>query len=323
MSNAWDLNNILKLAGLPVVAKPLTESLIDDDYNDDDSDPDVAIADSDKRQSAFEKKNKKSISSAEKEADGLKKKDDVKGKKPDAEKKVEAKKAEPAPAKKAEEKKPVAPAKKAEPAPAKKAEAKKPAGKKTEEKKDDVTFVHGKGFVKKEEKKDDVEAKKPDAEKAPTKEEPKKEAEKEVKKVDDKKEEADSKAAPSAKKKAQLAREWLIANKDNHTRGAFRKAMAVHGISDNYANTFYYAQKARDFIGPKKPVKELYYIQHPFMHSYLLAENREMNQMQWIDSESSLAPMFFETEDEAKKIAKYMAEWRGQSSQVQKIEFED
>lgn len=92
MNNAWNLNNIRKIAGLP-----LNESW---DREDDDEDPDVKIASGDKRQAAFEKRNKKEIKAADAEASTLKKKPAAAAK--PAEKKEEPAKAAP----KAEEKKP-------------------------------------------------------------------------------------------------------------------------------------------------------------------------------------------------------------------------
>lgn len=58
MSNKeWDINYVRKIAGLPLI-----ESYEGDD---DDEDPDVAIANSDKRQQSFERKNRKELKQAE------------------------------------------------------------------------------------------------------------------------------------------------------------------------------------------------------------------------------------------------------------------
>lgn len=282
--SAWDMNNIRKLAGLPVVEQPkqqLSESWDDgDDMGDED--PDVRIASEDKGQQKFETKNKKAIKTADKESKELSKK------KPAAEKPAE---------KKVE--------KKAEPA---KAEPKKVEAKKEEPKKDDKKshFVQGKGFVSKEEA---------DKHAADKKAEPAK--------TDDK-ESAEAKKrgrAHDPASKQGKAREWLAANA-NHTRGAFIAHMkANHEMSHHHANTMYYAEKKRN--ASKTEVKEVFFLQHPFMSSYLLAENRELNKMDWVDSDSKLEPMVFETEAEAQKIAKYMAEWKGQPSKLYKYVFDD
>lgn len=323
MSNSWDLDKILRLAGLPAQeTQPLNESYEDFDDEDTDEDPDVRIASSDKRQAQFEKKNKKSIKTAEKEADTLKKK-------------PAAKKAEAPAEKKAEEKKP------AEKAPAKKAEKKG----------DDTTFVHGKGFVKKEEadKKEapkseekkpapKAEEKKPEAAKpeAAKPEEKKPEPKAEEPKAEEKKEEAAAKKrgkAPNDNSKEGQARAWLKAHA-SMPRNERRKAFIKHFSSENSAkwdtpwskaraSAAYAKYSPRSAEEAKQEVKELWALVHPFMPSFMLAENREMNQMQWVDPLGDLEPMFFHTEAEAQKIAKYMAEWKGQQSVLDKFIFED
>lgn len=238
MSNAWNLKFIRRLAGLP---QQETAQLNEDfDQDDDDEDPDVKIANADKRQSTFEKRNKKELKSADKEASTLKKK----------------------------------PAAKAEP--------------------------------KKEEPKA-----------APAKAEP--EAKKEEPAAEDKK----RGRAPSDDSKSGQARSWL-SHEDNkgHTRGGFIKhATANLGMSAHHANTFYYAHKKKTASGD--PVKEAYVLFHPHLPGFMLAENREMNQMQWIDPSSPLEPFIFETEAEAQHIAKYMAEWKSQMAVVTKVSFND
>lgn len=107
MSNAWDIANVRKLAGLPQpTAEQLTES-----WDDDDEDPDVRIAMSDKRQREFEGKNKKHLddnaemlrkrTAEQRAAAAAKKAEEKKAAKPAEEKKEDKKPEE----KKAEEKK--------------------------------------------------------------------------------------------------------------------------------------------------------------------------------------------------------------------------
>lgn len=72
MSNAWDINNIRKVAGLSNLneskKKTLTEGPWYDKDDNDDEDRDAKIASGDKRQKKFETRNKKEISAAEKTA---------------------------------------------------------------------------------------------------------------------------------------------------------------------------------------------------------------------------------------------------------------
>jgi len=84
MTQAWDINNIRKIAGL----KPLTEGPWYE-KDDDDEDRDAKVASSDKNQRKFEKKNKSELATANKEASA--KKPAAKESKPDPEKKPEVK----------------------------------------------------------------------------------------------------------------------------------------------------------------------------------------------------------------------------------------
>lgn len=110
MSAKWNINNIRKIAGLPI-----NEAWDRDDG--DDEDPDVKIAMGDKRQQAFEKKNKPELDAAKKAMA-----DKAKAQKEASAKKKEETKAAPAAAKK-EETKPAPKKEEAKPEP-KKEEAK-------------------------------------------------------------------------------------------------------------------------------------------------------------------------------------------------------
>lgn len=87
----WNLERVAKIAGVQ-----LNEVW---DRDDDDEDPDAKIAGEDKRQRAFEKKNKGELKAAAKSAPPKKEQPKAEEKKP------EPKKEQPAPAAKAEEKK--------------------------------------------------------------------------------------------------------------------------------------------------------------------------------------------------------------------------
>lgn len=187
---------------------------------------------------------------------------------------------------------------------------------------DEHTFVHGKGFVKKSEEeaaKKEVAAKKA----APAE---KKEV---VAKKDDDKKDAPAEAKKRGKSedpngKSGKAREWLGSNADHNRKSFMAHATTNLGMSAHHANTFYYAHKKKT-AGSATPaeVKEVWVIQHPHMESFMLAENRELNSMQWVDPYHALEPMIFDNEESASKIAKYMQEWRGQAARVTKISFTD
>ena len=247
MSNEWNIGYIRKIAGL----NPIMESV-----DDDDEDPDVKIAMKDKRQAAFEKRNKNELSSAEKEA-AIKEK-------------MDKEKAKEAREKKANEK-PVAKkeAPKAEP----KAEE-KPAAK---------------------------------AEEKPAESNESNEAKRRGR-------------APSDSAKAGQARAWLAAH-PGAKRGEFIAHASEWGMTKHYANQRFYAIKHA--LGSKTEVKEVYFLSHPSMPSFLLAENREINQMQWVDPTSPLVPMMFESKAEAEKIAKYMSEWKSQYANIDTVTLTD
>lgn len=243
MSNEWDINAIRKIAGLP-----LMEAFGRDE--DDDEDPDAKIASSDKRQAAFEKKNKNEMRRAE----------------------LEAKNKEKVAAKKAEEAK------------AEKKEAPKPAEKKAEEKPAEKK-EEPKAAEKKEESNESNEAKKRGR-------------------------------TPSDSSKMGQARAWLQSHPEA-SRSEFMKHAESFNMSRHYANAFFYSVKK------KMKVTECFILVHPTMPSFVLAENRELNQMQWVDPTSPLEPMIFEKKAEAEKIAKYMSEWKSQYADIQTIKLID
>lgn len=157
--------------------------------------------------------------------------------------------------------------------------------------------------------KDKTSEKKPETEKAPAKADPAKEEDK----IKDASEAKKRGKAPNPDSKSGKMRDWLKAN-PNATRGEFiRHAGEHHQMSKHHANTHYYVLKK------KMSVSECFILVHPASASFVLAENYELNRMQWIDVNSDLEPLIFETEQDAGKIAKYMAEWQGQQSVLQKV----
>lgn len=153
-----------------------------------------------------------------------------------------------------------------------------------------------------------------DKEAAPKKEEPK---------AEEKKEEPATEAkrrgkAPNPESFNQHAK----SNAKNMTRGEFLKwAAEKHGKGKAYASALF--AKYNPKSGRAIKTDECYVLQHPSVSSFLLAENKMMNQYQWIDSASPMDPLVFESEAEAKKVAEWIYEWKNQTAQIIKIDLKD
>ena len=153
-----------------------------------------------------------------------------------------------------------------------------------------------------------------DKEAAPKKEEPK---------AEEKKEEPAAEAkrrgkAPNPESFNQHAK----ANAKNMTRGQFLTwAAEKHGKGKAYASALFAKYNPKSSREVK--TNECYMLQHPSVPSFLLAENKMMNQYQWIDSASPMDPLVFETEADAKKVAKFIYEWKNQTADIVKIDFSD
>lgn len=158
----------------------------------------------------------------------------------------------------------------------------------------------------------------------PVEKKPAPEAKKEEPKAEEKKEEVAAEAkrrgkAPNPESFNQHAK----ANARSMARGAFIKwAAEKHGKGKNYASSLFakYNPKSSREV---QTANEVWVIAHPHLTGFMLAENRELNQMQWVDPSSSLDPICFVTEAEAKKVQKYMSEWKSQSVVVEHIMFTD
>lgn len=151
------------------------------------------------------------------------------------------------------------------------------------------------------------------------KEEPKKEAPK----AEEKKEEPAAEAkrrgkAPNPESFNQHAK----ANAKNMTRGQFLTwAAEKHGKGKAYASALFAKYNPKSSREVK--TNECYMLAHPSIPSFLLAENQMMNQYQWIDAASPMDPLVFETEEEAKKVATYIYEWKNQTADIIKIDLSD
>lgn len=159
---------------------------------------------------------------------------------------------------------------------------------------------------------------------APKAEEKKPEPKKEEPKAEEKKE-----AAAEAKRRGKAPNpesfnQHAKANAKGMTRGQFLTwAAEKHGKGKAYASAMFAKYNPKSGRAVATDAKECYMIAHPNMSSYMLHENRMMNQMQWVDIESDNEPMIFESKAEAEKVIKYMAEWKSQDAKLVTIQFED
>lgn len=200
------------------------------------------------------------------------------------------------------------------------------AKEKAKEEAEDKEEAESKAAAAAEKKAEDDKEAAPKKEPEAKKEEPKKEAPK----AEDKKEDptaAEAKRrgkAPNPDSMAQKALAWIKANPDA-TGGQFKKWAAGAGfeMGANYANTFFHGLKAKARAALKQSTNECYMLGHTSIPSFLLSENKMMNQYQWIDPSSPMDPLVFETEAEAKKVAQYIYEWKNQTADIVKIDFSD
>ncbi len=171
----------------------------------------------------------------------------------------------------------------------------------------------------------------PEAKKEAPKAEEKKEAapkkEPEAKKEEPKAEEKKEEPAAEAKRRGKAPNpesfnQHAKANAKNMTRGQFLTwAAEKHGKGKAYASALFAKYKPKSSREVK--TNECYMLQHPSVPAFLLAENKMMNQYQWIDGASPMDPLVFETEAEAKKVAQYIYEWKNQTADIVKIDFSD
>ena len=171
----------------------------------------------------------------------------------------------------------------------------------------------------------------PEAKKEAPKAEEKKEAapkkEPEAKKEEPKAEEKKEEPAAEAKRRGKAPNpesfnQHAKANAKSMTRGQFLTwAAEKHGKGKAYASALF--AKYNPKSSRELKTNECYMLQHPSVPSFLLAENKMMNQYQWIDGASPMDPLVFETEAEAKKVAQYIYEWKNQTADIVKIDFSD
>lgn len=126
----------------------------------------------------------------------------------------------------------------------------------------------------------------------------------------------DKKLSPRIK-----AKEWLAAN-PNGTRKEFMSKIGEWGMGTGNAGAFWQgvSSKAKKMTA----VTEGYYFTHPNTASFVLGENREMNQYQWIDPTVSEFPMVIaETKEQADKIEEYLTQFKNQRPVVTHFNLSD
>lgn len=166
------------------------------------------------------------------------------------------------------------------------------------------------------------------AQKAAKTAEKKPEAEKPQAKPAENAPEKKAEAAAEAKRRGKAPNENSFnqqakAHARSHSRASFLKwAQDTHGKGKHYASALFakYNPKSSREV---KEAAELWAISHPYLKGYMLAENREMNQLQWVDGTSPFDPVMYVSEAEAKKVAKYMEEWKSQACVIEHFDFSD
>lgn len=125
--------------------------------------------------------------------------------------------------------------------------------------------------------------------------------------------------APNPDSKMQKAKAWIVAN-PHAKRGEFLKHAESFAMSKNYGSAFFYAVKRALGSKGKEEVKECFFLTHPQSANFVLAENREMNQFQWIDASSDLEPLVFVSEAEARKMMVTIYDFKRQASVLTKVD---
>lgn len=190
-----------------------------------------------------------------------------------------------------------------------------------------VRTVAGKAYggSKQKEESSDEEDETPAKKEAPAAE--KKEAPKAEKAAPAEKKEESGSAPASDAKFASLARSFLA-----HNPNASAADVRAHCVKAGCTPPAHFHSRLSGIKASvkksmlKKGVKEGFILIHPQMPSFVLAENMAMNQYQWVsmkDEKSSLEPMMFVTEADAKKVMLYVKEYKNQACILTPVKLED
>jgi len=142
-----------------------------------------------------------------------------------------------------------------------------------------------------------------------------------AKKAAPKKEEKKSTPAPAKKRgrpqvetsKTGGARGWMNANKNASRKEFIAHATGKLGMSAAHASTIYYALKRK--------VNEAWYIQHPRLSSYVLAENTMQNMFQWVNpaDDTQLDPVVYTKLVDAEKALKFIRDHKNFGGEIKKV----
>lgn len=124
--------------------------------------------------------------------------------------------------------------------------------------------------------------------------------------------------APQEGSKSGQLRAWIAANPGKKRSEAWAHAQAMDPpFTKAGFSTIYQSIKS-------KMRTECFILRHPTVNSFILSENKEMGQYQWIsDSDVYLDPLVFATESEAVQLATYLADYKNQLADVERVELDD
>lgn len=149
---------------------------------------------------------------------------------------------------------------------------------------------------------------------------PSAESEKKETPAEEKKEEAVAKRrgkAPSETSNAGKLRAWVKNNPGKSRKEAWEYAQSIGMTSKNGFSTQYQAAKG-------KKVAECFVLRHPQISSFILSENRELNQYQWVsDSDIEGVPMVLEDEQTATELMTYLSDYKRLSCVIDCVNLED
>lgn len=321
---SWDLDYVRKMAGLTESYMPSSQQLNEAWDDDDDEDPDVARA--------MKQLKKQGTKLPKAKVDAEKDLSNIKGaKESEAKEKAEEEKEKQESARRAAEKK--------------KEEAEAPKAAESDEDEDDV--IHGnkareaakakaraklEDFAKKEAKetlRNALSHKKHEASETKAEEKaehggkmPSKEEEKKETAAEEKKEEAAKRRgkAPNADSKRQRLHAHIKANPNESRKNLLAWADKNLGMGGAYASQQIQAVRAAI---KKQMTNECFILSHPAVPGFMLHENQAMGMYQWVSSDDdNREPLVLATEAEAKKVAKYLLEYKNQIVNIDKIDLD-
>lgn len=159
------------------------------------------------------------------------------------------------------------------------------------------------------------------------KEEKKEKAEKKERVARQPKEKSDAEPAEKRKRGAAVNPDSKASKAKSVLKNMTRKEFMTYaanelGMSPHYASAFYAKHNPKS-SRELKEASVLWMVTHPMLKGFMLAENRALNLMQWIDSTSALEPLVFVKESDAKRVAQHMSEWKNQRTIIEQLDMEE